>query len=373
MSSDPVQLAQLQFSTRLLKELASKDTGNVVVSPISILTVLSMVYSGAANETKEEFNEVLGYNGEEDDWNKHFSILLNAFEAKEKPYTLNSANKIFLRNGFDLKQSFKDKMEKFFLNAYQELDFDQKTEAVQTINKFIEDHTGGKITDLVDESNISELTKLVVVNALYFKSTWEKKFDKNKTEDKVFFVKPDQAKKVKMMKKEAKFIYYDETDFQLLGLPYAGEGVYLFVLLPREKFGADDLLKTLDAEKLKSLISRRYKVKVDVELPRFKINSKTKLNDAMKNIGLQKGFGIEPEFTEIAEERLKIDELLHQVFIETNEEGSEAAAATGAVLNLLSAMPLPEEEIRFVADHPFLFFVATKYSDVLFTGIVRDF
>ncbi|CAD5210486.1 unnamed protein product [Bursaphelenchus okinawaensis] len=372
MSSELVQQSQLEFASRILKEVATTNPENVVVSPISILTVLSMVYSGAGNETKEEFNEVLGFNGEDEEWNKYFSSLLTAFNVKEKPYTLNSANKLFIKNGYDLKEGFKKTMEEYFGSEYEELDFNNTVESVGTINKYVEDNTNGKIKDLLEASSISDLTKLVVVNALYFKSAWVKKFNKDLTKDKNFFVKEDTAKTVKMMHQRDRFIYYDNDEYQLLGLPYAGNGVFLYIVLPQEKFGLDDLLKSLDGKKLSQIVGKRHKVEVKVDLPRFKINTKSKLNEAMKNIGLEKGFGQDPEFTEIAEERLKIDQLLHQVFIETNEEGSEAAAATGAVVNLLSAMPM-EDPPTFIADHPFLFLVATKYNDILFSGVIRDF
>uniref|UniRef100_A0A1I7SE61 SERPIN domain-containing protein n=1 Tax=Bursaphelenchus xylophilus TaxID=6326 RepID=A0A1I7SE61_BURXY len=213
--------------------------------------------------------------------------------------------------------------------------------------------------------------RILLVNALYFKSSWQERFNPILTSQKEFFVEPKVSRKVRMMKKKSQFIYHDADDLQLLGIPYSGNETYMFMILPKRVEAINSISSVLDGKRLQSLLSRRERQLVNVEIPRFKLEEKTLLNRAMEKIGLKRGFSDDAQFTDIANGKLKINKLLHKVFIETNEEGTEAAAATaGGMFGIRPSMP--EVVPDFIANHPFIFFITTKKNDILFEGIIRE-
>jgi len=238
----------------------------------------------------------------------------------------------------------------------------------------VEEKTHEKIKDLIQSDSLNSLTRLVLINAVYFKGSWAKKFDSSFTTKQTFYVSDANNKQVDMMKMTAKFPYYETPDYQVLGMPYEGNDVFMYVILPRERFGLANVLKKLDGKTLLELVSKRAKSEVHVSLPRFKLESTHALNQMLKNLGMKKAFDpIGANFSGIAEdgEDLFISEVLQKAFIETNEKGSEAAAATSLQIQMLSAS-FPAEQLDFVADHPFAYSIVTRSNDnaVLFNGLL---
>jgi len=376
MSDDGILNAQVDFSLQLLRELNLNQGVSTVFSPISIILALSLAYAGAEKETREEFDSVFAKGKDKEELHKYFQELTEFLNAgPDKPYTLETANQIYFDSNFTIKDTYKEVITQFYNGSFESLDFKLPANVAKKVNEFVKLKTHDKIKDLISADGISSDTKMILVNAIYYKGSWKHKFDKNLTTDKDFHVNENSTKQVKMMKKsDFKVIYSEGQDFQLIALPYEGSEIFFYAILPTEKFGLDNLLKNLDGAKLKKLLGKRHKTEVDVELPTFKIETSETLNSQLIKLGFKQGFTNGANFDGInEEERLKIDEVVHKAFIETNEEGSEAAAATGVQMRLLSAQMVPEEKPVFVADHPFLFALTTKASQVLFIGTVRDF
>ncbi|KAI6184398.1 putative serpin-like protein [Aphelenchoides bicaudatus] len=378
MSEEGFLDAQVEFSLRLLKELGVDSTVSTVLSPISIVLALSLAYAGADGETRQEFDDVFAKGQSKDQLHESFRKLGEFLApSADRQYTLETAN----------KNTYKQVVDQFYNGTFESLDFGKPFDVAQNVNSFVKEKTRDKIQDLISlyiilqADSILNDTKMVLVNAIYYKGDWKTKFDKNNTEEKDFFADENNTAKVKMMKKSFKVAYYEHKDFQLVGLPYANEDIFFYAILPTEKFGLNKLLSELKADQLRELINIRHKTEVVVELPQFKIKTSANLKGQLVKLGFKQGFSNSANFRGISDEELKIDEVIHKAFIEassicseaTNEEGSEAAAATGLTMRLLSAGPAREEPPHFLADHPFLFVLTGKDSQILFVGTVRNF
>jgi len=216
-------------------------------------------------------------------------------------------------------------------------------------------------------------TKLILINAIYLKGDWKKKFEKSKTVDQKFFVAENSEKQVKMMKMNSKVGYTENDQVQVLELPYVDESVTFVAFLPKEKFGLNNFIKTLNGSSLLELKSQLRQQEVNIELPRFKIESEFALKDTLTKLGLGNGFNeAVANFGGITkDDKLVISEVVHKGFVETDEEGSVAAAATAAVMTRLS-MPAPPKPVPdFKADHPFLFAIF-NHNRALFIGIYNS-
>ncbi|KAL3099917.1 hypothetical protein niasHS_001843 [Heterodera schachtii] len=235
-----------------------------------------------------------------------------------------------------------------------------------TINNFVKEATHQKICDLITPNSLDKNTRLVLINALYFKGTWAVTFNSKSTVEAKFHVDEKTIIELEMMHLKAYFIYFWDTQLQLLGMPYKGEKEFMFVLLPKERFGLAKLLAHLDGKKLVELIKKRCKYTVKVELPKFTLEATHKLNTPLTNMGMATAFTESANFGGIsANEPLLISEAVHKAFIEVNEEGTVAAAATAKNVRRSSS-----EEYRFVADHPFCVFLI-RDDTVLFSAIFR--
>uniref|UniRef100_A0A914EHG5 Serpin domain-containing protein n=1 Tax=Acrobeloides nanus TaxID=290746 RepID=A0A914EHG5_9BILA len=237
--------------------------------------------------------------------------------------------------------------------------------------------TANQISQAIAGDAISDDTQMILTNAIYFKGTWEYKFEKNQTAPKTFYLSENREQQVPMMKIIKPFPYYEDNQVQVLGLPYKSQEVFLYVILPKDRFGLSNLLQDITGQKLQNHIQEAHKWHNDnsytqtyVELPRFKIEAGLSLNDALKKLGITDAFDERSDFSGMTDSRdLYISDVVHKAFIETNEEGSEAAAATGVIMRVTSV----EQFRTFHADHPFLYAIATRQGDILFTGTVASF
>lgn len=369
-----------QFAFELYQNLREKETGkNIFFSPYSISTALSMVYEGARGETADEIRSV--FHLPEDDTTRRSSVaaIYNRLNPKNASYQLKTANALWVQNDHPIHSDYTDILANYYGGKATNLDFVNATESArQTINSWVEDQTNNKIKNLFRKGTILPATRLVLTNAIYFKGTWADQFKKEDTYDDDFHVTDDKTTTAHMMQRtgeDAKY-NYDENDIaQVLELPYEGDDLSMLVVLPKE----NDLKKiedTLSLETLDGWRSALREQRVDVYIPKFTFSSKYTLNDNLSNLGMPLAFTAPTptggaDLTGITDEReLFIGLVVHQAFIDVNEEGTEAAAATGISL-LPTSMPIDIPVFR--ADHPFIFIIQEKKSGhILFMGRVID-
>ncbi|KAL3099937.1 hypothetical protein niasHS_001863 [Heterodera schachtii] len=362
--------AQADFALNLLREVSTDDC-SCIVSPFSVAVSLSMVYAGAKEKTGEEMGKLLAKGAPESEVHNYFGALLKSVTngQKNSSNTLETVNKVYVKKGFSVKSAFKGQIEQNYGGQLETVDFENSEGTAKTINNFVKKATHQKIRDLITPNALDKNTRLVLINALYFKGTWAVTFKSQLTVEAKFHVDEKTTKQLEMMHLKASLIYSEDTQLQLLGMPYKGEKEFMFVLLPKERFGLAKLLAQLDGKKLMELIKNWYKCTVKVELPKFTLEATHKLNKPLTNMGMATAFTDGANFGGItAEEPLLISEVVQKAFIEVNEEGTVAAAATAKNVRYCSSSP--GKEYRFVADHPFCVFLI-RDDTVLFSAIFR--
>ena len=337
-----------------------------------------MTYEGARGETADEMQSVLHFPKENGTRRQGFLDAYNGLNGAGRNYTLSTANALWAQKDFTFLKDYFDVTDKYFEGKVTNLDFAKDTEnSRQTINKWVENQTNDKIKDLIPKGAIDKSTRLVLTNAIYFKGTWVKQFDVKDTTVKDFNVSPGktvQADMMSMTGENARFNYSETDKAQILELPYSGGDLSMLVLLPKNG-NLGSLESSLDAGKLASWTGNLREERVDVYLPKFKFETKYMMADTLKGMGMPTAFSGNADFSGMTGKKdLFISQVIHQAYVEVNEEGTEAAAATAVVVEFASAMNTPETKIPvFNADHPFIFVIREKANgNILFMGRVSD-
>lgn len=367
------------FAFNLLKKLGEDNSKNVFFSPMSISSALAMVFMGAKGNTAAQMAQALslsesGRGGE--DVHQGFHLLLTEVNRTGTKYLLRTANRLFGEKSYDFNSSFKDCCRKFYQAEMEELDFLKATEeARKHINTWVANKTEGKITELLSPNSVSPQTPLVLVNAIYFKGNWDNQFNKQQTKERPFKVSKNEEKPVQMMFKKSTFhmTYIGDIFTKILVLPYVGKELNMIIMLPDENFGLEMVEKQLTYEKFIEWTrpDMMDKEEVEVFLPRFKLEENYDMKDVLRSLGMTDAFEEgQADFSGMSSQRdLYLSKVVHKSFVEVNEEGTEAAAATAAVMMLRCARLTP----RFCADHPFLFFIQhSKTNGILFCGRVSS-
>uniref|UniRef100_A0A8C8VR18 Serpin B6 n=1 Tax=Pelusios castaneus TaxID=367368 RepID=A0A8C8VR18_9SAUR len=368
--------ANTTFALKLFKKLSEKaKTENIFYSPLSISSALSMVFLGAEGNTAAQMAKVLSFNKDEDIHNE-YSSLLSEINKPGTNYLLRVANRLYGEKMFKLITKFTESCQKFYQAELEQLDFSGAAEdSRKHINAWVEAKTEGKIQDLLAQGVVDETTRLVLVNAIYFKGNWATQFNKDHTTKRQFKINKNETKPVQMMFKKAEFNMTYAGDFQtkILELPYVDNEISMIVLLPDEiqdnSTGLEQLERELTYEKLIDLINPEMMdiTEMEVSLPRFKLEQAYDLKSVLSSMGMTDVFdsGKVDLSGMSANNDLVLSKVVHKSFVEVNEEGTEAAAATAAVANFRCAMIVP----RFTADHPFLFLIRhNKTGSILFYG-----
>jgi serpin B len=364
--------ANNQFALELYSELNNGD--NIFFSPYSIASALAMAYEGARGETADEMQSVLHFPEDSLVRRSSYARIHNLINKEDKEYELYSANVFWAQQDYSFLPEYTNTIEKYYAAEANNLDFVGKTEeSRQIINNWVEEYTNEKIKDLIPAGAINSLTRLVLTNAVYFKGDWVLKFDKKKTRDADFGISPERTVQVKMMSltgNKAKFNYafIPEEELQIIELPYEGEELSMLILLPKEG-GLSSLEESLTVEKLNALRGRMSETKINVYMPKFKFETKYFLPQVLSKMGMPTAFKWPgADFSGMdGTKDLYISNVIHQAYVEVNEEGTEAAAAT-AVMVGMTGMPN-----QFRADHPFIFMIQERTAGgILFIGKVVD-
>ena len=376
------------FSVDLIKALFEKYENesieeNIFISPSSIYHTLMLAYFGSLDSTKEELQETLGFQNLTKSEVLKTYMIDRAYQAvRERTpglgYTFKHANKLYFEQ--DLKLN--DCLQLALDGQIEQVDFKNSAEEARlAMNQWVEDNTQGHIKDLVPAGYVDYSTKASLVNAAYFKGQWMSQFKPKDTKFGNFYIKRDKIRMVKFMVQKGSFNYYvsEELKAHVLEMPYEGDHVSMVVILPPWQDDAlQETVKRMTPETIQGVISELttgfYKVdKLDVMLPKFSIGGNLELVEPLSNLGINSLFGGSSNLTgfldQFSQDEVTLNSAKHKSFIEVNEEGSEAAAAT-ALLGFRSARPLFHSE--FKADHPFLFFIYDKQVDtILFFGVYQ--
>ncbi|XP_034366135.1 leukocyte elastase inhibitor A [Arvicanthis niloticus] len=370
--------ANTLFALELFHTLTeSNPTGNVFFSPFSISSALAMVFLGAKGSTAAQLSKTFHFDSVEDVHSRFQS--LNAEVSKRgASHTLKLANRLYGEKTYNFLPDFLASTQKMYGADLAPVDFQHASEdARKEINQWVKGQTEGKIPELLAVGVVDSMTKLVLVNAIYFKGMWEEKFMKRDTTDAPFRLNKKDTKTVKMMyqKKKLPFGYISDLKCKVLEMPYQGGELSMVILLPEdiedESTGLKKIEEQITLEKLREWTKSENLENIDVhvKLPRFKIEESYILNSNLGRLGLQDLFSSsKADLSGMSGSRdLFVSTIVHKSFVEVNEEGTEAAAATAGVVAF--CMLMPEEE--FTVDHPFIFFIRhNPTANVLFLGRV---
>ena len=378
------------FSVNLIKALFEKYENesieeNIFISPSSIYHTLMLAYFGSLGETQEELEVSLGFGNLTKSEVLKTYMFDRAYQAvRERTaglgYTFKHANKLYFEQDLKLNECLRLAL----ADQIELVDFKKSPEQTRvSMNKWVEDTTQGRIQDLIPQGYVDYSTKASIVNAAYFKGQWQSQFKPKDTKFGNFYITRDQIRMVKFMVQKGSFNYYvsEELQAHVLEMPYEGDHVSMVVILPPWKDNSlQETVKRMTPETLQGVMGEIqtgfYKVeKLDVLLPKFSISGDLELLEPLSSLGINSLFGGRSNLTGFmdqygdSEDTISLDSAKHKSFIEVNEEGSEAAAAT-ALLGFRSARPLFHSE--FKADHPFLFLIYDKQVDtILFFGVYQ--
>ena len=357
------------FALDLYAKLKTKK-GNFLFSPYSVSTAFALTYAGARGNTAKQMSNALRFALDGEQLHAAFSQLedrLNAIQ-KRKAIEVNLANALWVHKEYAFLKKFLKIAKRRYKARADYADFTTAYErAREKINAWVERQTNKKIKNLLKTGDVNSMTRLVLVNAIYFKGDWVSRFKKTATKDIVFWTSMDVGAEVSTMTQEGEFNYAENELAQILELPYEGNDLSMIVLLPKKIDGLDEVEGSLNVKTLNQWLSGLRKHKVRVYLPRFKISSSFNLSNALTSMGMKDAFGEGADFSGVVEgKKLNISAAIHEAFVEVNEEGTEAAAATGVVMGITSA-PSPPKVFR--ADHPFVFLIReNRFGSVLFLG-----
>ncbi len=347
--------------------VARSAEGNLFMSPLSVQIALAMTYGGAKGETAAEMEKVLHLAGEPVEVHGSMAALTESLGAAAgEGQSLAIANRLWGRDGEPFLPDYLQLTRSYYGAALEALDFAGDTEGSrQRINAWVGERTAGMIPELLSKGVLDGSTILVLTNAIYFKGTWRTQFDPANTKERDFQA-PGGAVKAPMMFQKGKFSYGETDDVQVLEMPYEGERLSMVVVLPKESAGLEAVEAKMVAEGLDPWIEKTRPTKVEVSFPRFKAESSLALSGALQQLGMVKAFG-GGDFSGISSGGgLQISEVIHRAIVEVNEEGTEAAAATGVVMVRSAAVGRP---VQFIADRPFLYAIRDRQSGaLLFVG-----
>ncbi len=371
--------ANNQFAFDLYAKYKSKE-GNIFFSPYSISTALAMAYEGARGKTQEEIQAVFHFPIDDNVRRNAFTEIYNEINKKDKDYILSTANALWAEKDYQFLPEYFNLIDKYYGGKVTNLDFIREPEPSRlTINNWVEERTNKRIKDLIPSGVINGLTRLILTNAIYFKGKWFKQFDPKLTKEEDFKVTPERSAKVQMMHlaKIEELGYFENDQIQILELPYKGRDLSMLILLPKSG-DLKTLEESLTTEKLSEWRKGLHEREVKVYIPKFKFETEYFMAKDLAEMGMPTAFTLGIDFGEEADfsgmtgnKRLNIDQVIHQAFVEVNEEGTEAAAATAVIMQ--ECVSIPEEPKIFKADHPFIFIIEQKKTgNILFLGRVNE-
>jgi serine protease inhibitor len=362
-----------RFTFDIYKKLSKTDK-NLIFSPASITSAMSMTYTGAKNNTFNEISNTFYFNKNISEFNLAYNKLVENYSDKKSTVKLFNANSLWIQKGLKLNAEFLENNKKFYSSSANLTDFSSNPEESRiTINEWVESNTNNKIKNLLKPSSIDNGTRLVLVNALYFKGAWATKFKKEKNTTENFQIKKKEKIKTEFMNNSVSSWYYEDQYCEIIDIPYSKKEISLLIILPKSYKKTKKLEKKLNYEYYLNYIENKSRKRIQLALPKFKIESEFDLNESLNQLGIKEAFTMSADFSGITkDEKLYISKVIHKANIELDEEGTEAAAATAVVMRKTTAMTI-EDVVEFKANRPFIYLIRNnKTNTIYFIGKVLN-
>ncbi|UCF13766.1 MAG: serpin family protein [Thermoplasmatales archaeon] len=363
------------FAFDIFREVHEVNEGNLFISPYSIFTALAMTYEGARGETAKEMASVLNVKQDNESFHIYMKNLYEVLNTKNEEYNISTANALWVKENLQLLEAYLNVIREYYGGDATEVDYSNPTEAAAIINQWVENHTNGLIKDLITADAISPLTALILTNAIYFKGIWKTQFDPVNTTNRTFETNAEtsvEAPTMSLIDTEDVFYYTETDDLQILELPYTGDDISMIILLPKNN-DLSTAIDTIDIEMFSEWTGSMVETKMDIYLPKFKVETSYSLGDYLIDLGMNIPFTSDADFSGITGGRdLFISKVLHKAFIDVNEEGTEAAAATAVIMELTTVNG-GSPRIVFDCNHPFMYLIQHKQTEsILFMGSISD-
>jgi serine protease inhibitor len=347
----------------------SEKDNNLFISPASISFALAMAYNGANGSTREAMQSVLEMQGlSQQEINENFNSLMNLLQNIDPKVIIQIANSVWYRQGKTFEESFFNDCKKYFNAEITGMNF-SNPEAADIINGWVDKNTNGMIKQIVDKP-IDPDVVMYIINAIYFKASWTYRFEENKTRDDNFTLSNGKTKPCKMMSQSARYLYYDDNDFQAIDLPYGKNGYSMTIFLPKPGIDINNFVSRLNQENYENWLTKFKKDSVELFMPKFKLEYEILLNDVLTSLGMGVAFSGNADFTNMYKlGGIYISKVKHKTFIDVNEEGTEAAGVTSIEFREVSLPVVP----RVYINRPFVFMIReNKSQTILFMGKISE-
>lgn len=370
---EQITSAHNELGFKMLQHVEPNDDQNIFISPTSLFMALAMLYNGADGVTKEEIATTLQAEGiDVSDLNQANASLMSRLHKESDDITLRVANSIWLNEDFHFQTDFAKHTEDYFNAEIEEIDI-LDPESPKLINDWVDEATNGKIEDIVDSLNAN--TVAILINAIYLHAGWTIPFDKEKTEENPFYLEDGSTTTVPFMMLEEKLPYFQNEHFQAVHLMYGDdEDMSMTIILPHEHMTISDFEQHVTYDNWNSWQSEFGSQEGTLLLPRFQIEYETILNESLQKLGMPSAFNEQADFSKMVEENvpLAISQVKQKAFIDVNEEGTEAAAATSIKIEMTSA-PVEEPPFYMEVNRPFLLAITDHKTDaILFLGSIHN-
>jgi len=362
-----VARANNTFAFDLYKKLRNSGE-NLFFSPYSISSALAMTYSGASGVTREQMSGVLGFPDDNLVHVRGYQGLQDHLDTLSgDDLKLHMANALWCQQDYDFREDFLDISRRHFATAIRQVNFKQHYQQVRKqINQWVENQTEEKIRDLIDPGVLNPMTRMVLVNAIYFNGKWEYPFSEKKTREDFFHPTPQKKEKAPFMNQSVRLPYAENKLFKAVEIPYAKGSMSMLILLPGRHEDLSKLESRINGDFYEALTDSLDKEEVDLSIPRFTLKAKYQLNAPLQQMGMSSAFGGNADFSGMTGNKdLYISDIVHQSYVQVHEKGTEAAAATGVVMQKTAIV----ERKSFIADHPFIFMIRDQQTQaILFMG-----
>ncbi|KAK9737613.1 Serpin (serine protease inhibitor) [Popillia japonica] len=343
-----------------------ESNNNVLFSPLSAHIALILCYQGASGTTRNVLQDVLKLPIDSVDISEEYKKLLNDFNESKDDLTIAMANNIYIKKHYELQSKFQTIANEYFAAHVENIDFSQSRSAANQINKWVSEQTRNKIKDIISENALNEETRLILVNAIYFKGLWMHPFKIHQTQDK-FYVSKLQTVDCEMMRTTGEFFYVEDPvlDAKILKIPYMHSDIFFVIILPNSFHGFKNIESKITTTGFSTLEKDAILENIEVFLPKFKVETSMDLKQPLQDIGLGNIFSEKANFSQMlnSQQPLTISKVLQKTFIDINENGTEAASATSVLMRVRRSLDLHHQTFR--ADRPFLFYVIDSASSTL--------